>query len=142
MPRLVNARIDVLPIKSTPTPRVDTGTAIKDVHNETVGDHVSLSALAITYKSRVMDVLMGQLSEGSIEVAPSIKEADVFSFDKNKQSDQFLRVFDNLRRRQFPQVIVGFNDHNVSFIPKAIFDTYADLAERFFPTLWKHLICP
>ena len=77
-----------------------------DLAREAVGDRVSSSALAIAYKSRVMDVLTGQLSEASIEVSLSIKEADVFSLDENKQSDQFLRVLDNICRCQFSHVIV------------------------------------
>ena len=50
---------------------------------ETVGDHIFSSDLAISYKSRVVNVFTGQLAKASIEAPPSAKEAELCSFDKD-----------------------------------------------------------
>ena len=50
MPRLVNARIDVPPTKSNPTPRGHTDTAIEDVYNA-VNHPASARAVRLAYGS-------------------------------------------------------------------------------------------
>ena len=106
------------------------------------GDHVASYTLAHALKKRLMELLIESpmiVSSPIPKPLPTTHSLVLLSFNENEKSSSYFKVFDNYCHQRFYQIITGLQDHNQPLTPRAIFDHYVDLAERFNPQLFRHL---
>ena len=90
-------------------------------------------ALADTYKSRIIGIMTGTSpTTVSILTTAPTSNSDLLDFNEHPKAELFLQVFNTMCRRRFFNLILNFDDHNQSIIPKKVFDKFVTLAERFF----------